>query len=215
MDGVLVDVSDSYRESIRHTVHHFTGTWVTPEQIQEYKNRGGYNNDWLLSQKMAADLGAPVAYETVVEQFQRFFFGANNDGLILRERWLANGDLLPALAQSYPLAIFTGRLRYEADFTLKRFVPDIPWSVIMADDDVDNSKPAPDGLIQIGLHHPDIPILYFGDTVDDARAARAAGVEFVGLVHARMPRRDEVVDLLRQEGASTVLEDINDIDKVL
>ena len=36
MDGVLVDVTESYRESIAQTVKHFTGVEVTREQIRRY-----------------------------------------------------------------------------------------------------------------------------------------------------------------------------------
>ena len=45
MDGVLVDVSQSYRETIRETVRHFGGPDVSHERIQDYKNSGGWNND--------------------------------------------------------------------------------------------------------------------------------------------------------------------------
>ena len=46
MDGVLVEVTDSYRETIRATVRHFTGEEVSQRLIQEFKNQGGWNNDW-------------------------------------------------------------------------------------------------------------------------------------------------------------------------
>ena len=49
MDGVLVDVSESYRETIQRTVEHFTGKRATRESIQDWKNRGGWNDDWALS----------------------------------------------------------------------------------------------------------------------------------------------------------------------
>ena len=45
MDGVLVDVTDSYRETIRDTVRQFTGISITHTEIQAAKNRGGSNND--------------------------------------------------------------------------------------------------------------------------------------------------------------------------
>ena len=70
MDGVLVDVSESYRETIVRTVEHFTGKRISREQIQEYKNAGGWNNDWALSQRICADLGVEVDYPTVVDVFQ-------------------------------------------------------------------------------------------------------------------------------------------------
>jgi len=79
MDGVLVDVTDSYRLTIIRTVEYLTGRTVTRELIQEYKNRGGWNNDWLLSQKMCLDLGVEVPYHDVVDYFNRLFL---DEGLI-------------------------------------------------------------------------------------------------------------------------------------
>ena len=60
MDGVLVDVTESYRETIARTVEHFTGAPVTREQIQDYKNQGGWNDDWKLSHHMVTDAGIEV-----------------------------------------------------------------------------------------------------------------------------------------------------------
>ncbi len=57
MDGVLTEVSESYREAIVQTVEHFTNQRITRDLIQQYKNQGGWNNDWALSQQIAADLG--------------------------------------------------------------------------------------------------------------------------------------------------------------
>ena len=216
MDGVLVDVSQSYRETIRATVRHFGGPDVTPEQIQDYKNSGGWNNDWALSQKILADHGIDIAYDSVVKEFNRIFFGENNDGFILREQWVTDRAMLDRLAEKHALCIFTGRLRFEADITLGRFIPGVKWSMIVADDNVKRSKPAPDGLLDIRAAHPGTPIVYVGDTVDDARSAQAAGdVRFVGIAHNNNPRRDELVDLLKQHGAIAVLENVNELESVL
>ena len=114
MDGVLVDVTQSYRETIRETVRHFGGPDISHERIQDYKNSGGWNNDWALSQKILADSGIEVPYDTVVREFNRIFFGENNDGLILREQWIADPALLDRLDRRHALCIFTGRLQYEA-----------------------------------------------------------------------------------------------------
>jgi HAD superfamily hydrolase (TIGR01548 family) len=216
MDGVLVDVSDSYRETIRHTVRHFTGQEITRELIQDYKNAGGWNNDWALSQKIILDIsGLDVPYDTVVQEFQRIFFGEQNDGLILRERWIPSNGLLDRLTERFDLAIFTGRLRNEANFTLGRFAPSVQWAAIMADDDVANPKPAPDGLLNISRLRPGSRLWYVGDTVDDARASRAANVPFVGIAHHDNPRHHELVALLRNENAIAVLDNINELESVL
>lgn len=213
MDGVLVDVSESYRATIVETVRHFTGKLIERELIQDYKNQGGWNNDWLLSQKIILDVaGLDIPYTTVVEVFQSYFFGPNNDGLVLRERWLPANGLLDRLRARHALSIFTGRLRDEAQFTLNRFVPALPWSMIVGDDDVKTPKPAPEGLLKIAAAHPGSELTYLGDTVDDARSARAAGVRFIGVAH---PRHEDLPDLLRAEGAAAVIQDINEIEQVL
>ena len=65
MDGVLAEVTESYREAIVQTVEHFTGKRIQRDLIQDYKNQGGWNNDWSLSQKIASDLGVEIPYDTV------------------------------------------------------------------------------------------------------------------------------------------------------
>ena len=216
MDGVLVDVGESYRETIRATVRHFTGEEITRELVQDYKNAGGWNNDWALSQRIILDTaGLDIAYAEVVREFQRIFLGERNDGLILRERWIPESGLLDRMAGRFDLGIFTGRPRYEASFTLSRFVPAIRWAAIVADGDVANSKPAPDGLLAIAQLRPLSRLWYIGDTVDDARASRAAGVPFIGIAHRDNPRHGELASLLESEQAVAVLDNVNQLERVL
>jgi HAD superfamily hydrolase (TIGR01548 family) len=212
VDGVLVDVTASYREAIRETVLHYTGDLVSNELIQEFKNQGGWNNDWELSYKFILDRGRNVEYKDVVDQFNLVFFGNNGDGLILREQWLpANGFFGDLEQQKTTFAIFTGRVGYELTPTLNRFASRIAFDPIVTADDVKNQKPAPDGLHIIKDRHADKTIWYIGDTVDDARAARGAGVPFVGVAAKGSPRHSELVDVLRREGAFAVIHDINEL----
>jgi len=215
MDGVLVDVTDSYRETICQTVLHFTGREIAKELIQDYKNAGGWNNDWALSQKIITDLGTPIEYQVVVDYFQSIFFGNGSDGLIMREKWIAREGLLEALNKRFGFGIFTGRLRVEADVTLQRFIPEMMFEMIVADDDVANPKPAPDGLHMVAARFPGRKIWYIGDTVDDARSARSAQVSFIGIAGRENPRRAEVIKLLHKENAVAVLESINELETVL
>jgi HAD superfamily hydrolase (TIGR01548 family) len=216
MDGVLVEVGDSYRESIVQTVKHFSGQTITRDQIQVYKNQGGWNNDWALSQKILSDLGIEVEYQTVVEKFNQLFLGENGrPGLITRERWIARPGLLERLSENYHLAIFTGRLLYEADVTLKRFTDPCPFDPIVCSDHVVNAKPHPEGLHAIQRAHPGKPMWYLGDTVDDARSARAAGVPFIGVVAKEHSRRADVIRLFREEQAIAIIDDVNELERVL
>jgi len=208
MDGVLVDVSESYRETIVRTVEHFTGRRISREMIQQYKNSGGWNNDWMLSQKICADLGVEVEYQTVVEYFNDLFL---NQGMIDRERWLPRNGFFDSLCPRFDLAIFTGRSQIEVDVTLGRESCAGRFCTIVTASDVENAKPHPEGLLRIAARHPGKRLLYVGDTVDDARSARAANVPFIGVVGPETPNRDEVVRLLEAEGAIRVLSNINEI----
>ena len=48
-------------------------------------------------------------------------------------------------------------------------------------DDVSRPKPHPEGILKIREMVPHNRVWYVGDTVDDARSARAAGVPFIGI----------------------------------
>jgi len=207
MDGVLVDVSESYRETIVQTVKIFTGKAISRDSIQEYKNQGGYNNDWILSQRICRDLGIEVPYESIVETFMELFL---NKGLINRERWIPQDGLLDRLAERFELAIFTGRSTMEADITLTRQGLRDRF-LLVTSSDVEREKPAPDGLLKIAAMRPGKPLLYVGDTVDDARAARSANVPFIGIAAPDSPRRDELVSALNAEGAIRILGNVNEI----
>ena len=211
MDGVLVDVTESYRETIVQTVQFFSGKNIERAAIQDYKNQGGWNNDWALSQKILADFGMTVPYETVVEEFQKIFFGPNgNDGLMQREVWIDTTGTLRRLNRKFEFSVFTGRLRAEAQMTLDRFAAGLQFKPVVGDDDVDKSKPDPEGLLQIGNAR-----YYIGDTVYDARASLRAGVPFIGVGHRRDDGHAQTVALMEAEGAIAIIESINELERVL
>jgi len=215
MDGVLVDVSESYRETIVRTVEHFAGVTISRAAIQDYKNRGGFNDDWKLSHHIITQHGVAVEFKTVVDYFQGLFHGNGTDGMILREQWIARDGLLECLTARFDFAIFTGRLRWEAQVTLQRFAPALRFDPIIGMEDVTAQKPAPEGLLKIAAANPARKMWYVGDTVDDARCARAAAVPFVGIASLTSPRRNQLVALFRSENAVAVLDDINQLQSVL
>jgi HAD superfamily phosphatase len=214
MDGVLVDVTESYRETIARTVEHFTGSPITREKIQEYKNQGGFNDDWELSHHIISVSGVEVAFADVVDRFQSLFLGNGADGLIQRERWIARPGALEALTGSFRFAVFTGRPRDEADLTLRRFAAGLHFDPIVAMHDVANKKPAPDGLLQIAAANPSAKLYYVGDSIDDARSARAARVPFIGIAAPSNPLYLDLVFTFQKEGAYAIVDDINYLEEV-
>jgi HAD superfamily hydrolase (TIGR01548 family) len=216
VDGVLVEVGDSYRATIGKTIGSFTGRLVTPELIQDFKNQGGWNNDWDLCHKLINDYGVSATYQQVVDRFNGFFFGVDGEeGLIYRERWIPKDGALERLARRYQFALFTGRVEAELKITLDRFTRGLAFDPIITADAITNPKPAPDGLLRIAELHPGKKLFYVGDTVDDARSAKAAGVPFYGIAAPSSVRYEELVKVLKDENAVAVLDDINQLEAAL
>ena len=121
MDGVMVDVSRSYRRAIEETVSHFTGREIETGTIQRYKNLGGFNDDWKLTHAIVSDAGIQVSYGRVVEEFQKRYRGENWDGFIAEEEPLIRLRTLEELnLEQRVLAIVTGRPDAEANWTIER-----------------------------------------------------------------------------------------------
>ena len=53
VDGVLVDVENSYRRAVIETVDRLYNAEVDREIIQQFKDAGGFNNDWELTDAIA------------------------------------------------------------------------------------------------------------------------------------------------------------------
>ena len=217
MDGVLVDPAKSYRQTVVDSVARLApaAPRITFAQIEDYKNQGGFNNDWLLTHQILKDNGVEVEYSRVIEEFNKIFFGENHDGHLLNEEWLVEAGLLERLQETHRLAVFTGRLDFEAELSLKRFAPGIRFDPRICTDHVENPKPAADGLFLIRERLPDTQLIYIGDTVDDARPARLAGVPFIGVAKRDHLRRNELLKLFQEECAAAVIESVNEIEPAI
>jgi HAD superfamily phosphatase len=185
MDGVLVDVRASFRRAIDETVAQFTGSPPPPGRVQAMKDAGGFNNDWVLSHALVAEAGVDAPYVAVVAAFQALYRGDHFDGLIDAEPALVRTETLAALAARVRLGLVTGRPEADAAFTLRRFGwDDLIPVVVGMDEQAGREKPHPFGVLRAleRLGGRAATALFAGDTVDDVRAAIAAGVVPVGVV---------------------------------
>jgi len=80
--------------------------------------------------------------------------------------------------------------------------------------EVERHKPDPEGLLRIRSagHRP--ALYYIGDTVDDARCARAARIPFIGIAAPSNPRYLDLVFLFQEEKAYAIVDDINYLSEV-
>ncbi len=215
MDGVLVDVSNSYMEAIKYTYNYFTGKTVSDEDIQNAKAIGGLNNDWDLTQYLIGLSGFKFPYEDIVKVFQKQYWD-NGDGSINNEVLLIDKNLLEELSKNYNMAIFTGRPQREAFYTLDKFDIKKYFQKIITMDDLpsDRQKPHTLGLHLIKESFFTDKLVYMGDTVDDARCAGSFGAIGVGVLPPSN-KTEELKELLIKCGDKAVVENINDIKNIL
>ncbi len=217
MDGVLVDVSRSYRRAIEETVYHFTGREVHSKLIQRYKDRGGFNDDWALTHTIIGDYGMEVPRTRVISEFQRRYRGEDWDGFIMEERPLIQTSTLQELKQNgHVLGIVTGRPRGEARWAIDRFGWESFFSLLVPRElQEDRGKPDPFPLLYaLGiLHAAGLQIqaeetVYIGDSVDDMNAACSAGMLAIGYAPPYLDT-DVHGDLLRSYGAHLIVKTLN------
>lgn len=215
MDGVLVDVSRSYRRAIEETVMHFTGRKIQANTVQRYKNLGGFNDDWKLTHAIITDSGMEVPLARVIDEFQRRYRGENWDGFIAEEPPLIKTRTLDKLMHSgCILGIVTGRPEAEARWTLDRLGWKRYFPLMVAKEKHERrGKPDPFplqhalGIVDAaGLNVKPESAVYLGDSVDDMAAARAAGLWAIGMVPPYLDRETHAL-LLQQRGAHIVIHD--------
>jgi HAD superfamily hydrolase (TIGR01548 family) len=212
VDGVLVDVRESFQRTTLETVKFFTGKRVSRAELHRWKNRPGFNDDWKLSTAWIRSLGGNYEYEEVKRKFVELYWGNNRDGNVAREKWLLKRPIMRRLAKRADLAIFTGRTRRELAHTIDRFKVSSFFRRIVTVEDVAQGKPDPEGLLRIlDGREPEIGV-YLGDNVDDALAAKSIGVPFIGVLPRRSQERRERGARLTRLGARTILGDINELE---
>jgi HAD superfamily phosphatase len=183
VDGVLVDVRESFWRSALETIRFLTGKRVTWAQLYKWKNKPGNNDDWSMVSHWATALGRPTTYEEARDAFQKFYW--DNDGRpgnVRREKMLVTPKQVERWARRFELDLFTGRTRQEFTYTFRRWPGTKYFRAVVTMDDVAQKKPHPDGLLKILAGREPGAALYVGDNIDDALSAKAAGVRFMAIL---------------------------------
>lgn len=229
MDGVLIDTSSSYDNAIKATVKEFTGQSVTDEAINELRSQGGYNNDWILTQALIAKVESDkpeftgnshdielVDINKVTECFQQYYLGTESQpGFILNETVLLSSAVNYQLQNfcyrnKASIAIVTGRPRDEALMGQKAISQQFTeWlaAKVMSDNDVEESKPAPEGILKLKDFFDTSASWMIGDTPDDMQAAVNSGSVAIGIGSNNQ-------SALFEAGADIVIDDINQLQRL-
>lgn len=206
VDGVLVDVRGTYWRSALDTMYFLTGKRVTYKELHKWKAKPGNNDDWNMVANWASSLGRPTTYEQAREAFNQFYWGSNGrPGNVRNEKHLIPPGQIERWASNYELDLFTGRTRQEFAYTFERWPGTRFFRHIVTMSDVTKIKPHPEGLLKILGGRDPASALYVGDNIDDALAARDAGVPFVAIIAAGEHGYRERSALFRKLGAIALL----------
>ena len=198
IDGVIRDVTNSYRLAIQKTVGSFCGWEPSIEDIDGLKSEGFWNNDWDVSleliKRYKKDLGGQFnspTREILRNRFDSFYFGEklqesgeiwtgfiNNETLLVRKKFF---ETLSSLEIKW--GFVSGAEYPSAKFVLEsRLGIKAPPLVAMGDAP---DKPNPTGfltlvsrLAECSIDTIQEPIAYLGDTVADVLTIQEARKEY-------------------------------------
>jgi len=167
LDGTLVDSIDLIVACFAHTYHTHLGATLSREAI-------------------VATIGRPLIEaleDTAPGRGSELFatYSAYNEvhhDVLMRPYPAAREGARALRARGLPLGIVTSKRRAGALRALRLYDVEPLFPVVVALEDTERHKPAPDPLLagarQLGL--PPASVLYVGDSVYDVRAAQAAGM---------------------------------------
>ena len=213
MDGVLADVSQSYRRAIVDTA----ATWdveITNADVAEAKAEGNATNDWDLTRRLLEARGVKVGIEDVTERFEFLYQGSEEEpGLRRFESLRISREAIERLAGRLPLGVVTGRPRADAQrFLDEQNIADLFSTVVCMEDAASKPDPAP---VRLALDRLGVSTAWMvGDTPDDLDAARRAGVLPIG-VPASGDHLESTSTVLEAAGAARVLGDPKEIEEIL
>ncbi len=188
IDGVIRDVSSSYRRCVQLTVSHFCKLSPSMNCIDNIKSEGKWNNDWDLSIELIRRfnekklINIPIPDRShLIEVFNRYYFGQSKpslnhedwNGLIKKETLLINKEFFKEISlRDWTYGFVSGADRASAEYILKTKLGLKTINLIAMEDAP--GKPDPKGLIKMvnqlqekKYNSKETLVAYTGDTVSD------------------------------------------------
>lgn len=195
LDDTLVDTSRSYDAAVEQM------TGCTHQELQSLRSEGGFNDDWTAATELLRRANRPRPLQDIIQEGKRLYasLARTNETPYFRTEWLQNWQ------KRHRLFIFTGRTRDEyEDIWGERLNPYFTEVLCLGEHGFPG-KPAPDGLLYLIEKHALQGGLYIGNSVDDMRAAKAAGLQAVGIT------TNQSEETLRKAGADHIIAHLDEL----
>ncbi len=145
VDGVIVDVSQSYHYAIKYTAEHFLKREVPIEDVRRIKFSKGINNDWLATLEVLREYGKDADFEELKEVFNRLYATLRD-----KERLLLDKSFFKNLKDmGYPLGIVTGRPKEDLSYLFEKYGLSEYFDFVVDEDTIEEEdlrKPHPYAL---------------------------------------------------------------------
>jgi len=202
--------------AIKKTAEFFVKEEISFDEIQSYKDKGGYNDDWNLTEAIILSRKKKITKIGIINIFQQFYLGRDFDGFIQNEQLIIDPHILEKISEDFKLGIVSGRPRKELDYTLKRFKISKYFDVtISMDDTKDKGKPDPYGINLALKALKSNRAVYIGDTIDDVIAAKAAGIIPIAILPDNATNYKKRKDRFIKFGAKHILQNANEVYGIL
>ena len=206
LDGTLVDTTASFDATIDIMVKKYSAIPLADGELNNLRAEGGFNDDWVATHELLRRRGVNMDLKQISLEATEQYLKLAVD----HETPYFDDDLLGRTRERHPLFIVTGRTRPEYDPVWgSRLDPLFERVYCLFDVPHGKPKPAPDYLLKVKEDYKITDGVYVGNSVDDMRAAREAGLAAVA-VTTTLPR-----EALVNAGAQMVLSSVNQLKQVL
>lgn len=197
LDGTLLDTIEDLANATNHALqqHGFT---VHP--VETYRFFVGNGANKLIERALPEDKRNPEMVALLKKDFVSYYF-ANAEACT--KPYPGISDLVKKLhAEGYQLAVASNKIHEATVSLVKRFFPEITFSIILGQRDGVPVKPNPQILDEIvdfcGVNKSET--IYMGDSGVDASTALAASIDFIGVLWGFRPQAE-----LEQAGATNFI----------
>lgn len=173
VDGTLTSTNELIFASFNHVAEKYLNKKYTPKELIALF---GPPEDYIIRELVGKD------YEQAHKDYFEFYFSHHT---ALADLYPGIKDILLSIKDSgIPLGVFTGKGKKATEITLKVLGIHHYFDMIVTGDDVENFKPAPDGILKFvdKFNLPKEKVLLIGDAPADIKAARSAGVKIASVV---------------------------------
>ncbi len=173
IDGTLTATNQLIFASFNHVANKYLNKTLTESEIISYF---GPPEDVIMEQMFGDD------QLSAMEDYYKFYKNNHNN---MADIFSGIKEVIIDLhKKDIPLGIFTGKGRKSALITLEQCGIEKYFEIIITGDDVENHKPAPEGLNKI-VDYFKVErenTLLIGDAPGDIKAARGAGIKIASVV---------------------------------